>query len=79
VTFCLCDGSSAASATPRSTPTPLSAGAFDQFANANDYLDLTALGRQEKGEEPQGRATPLGLNAGGPAMRLADEYEDTRA
>jgi len=37
------------------------------------YLDLTALGRQEEWEEPKGRATPLGLQVGGPAMRLPDE------
>ena len=48
---------------------------LDQFANANHYLDLTALGRQEAWEEPQGRAIPLGRNVGGPGMRLADEYE----
>jgi predicted dithiol-disulfide oxidoreductase (DUF899 family) len=49
---------------------------FDEFANANDYLDLTALGRQEEWEEPEGRAIPIGLNVGGPAVRLPDEYED---
>ena len=38
------------------------------------FLDLTALGRQEEWEEPKGRATPLGLQVGGPAMRLPDEY-----
>jgi predicted dithiol-disulfide oxidoreductase (DUF899 family) len=41
---------------------------------ASYYLDLTALGRQEEWEEPRGRATPLGLQAGGPAVRLPDEY-----
>ena len=40
------------------------------------YLDLTALGRQEEWEEPRGRATPLGLQAGGPNLRLPDEYGD---
>jgi hypothetical protein len=39
------------------------------------YLDLTALGRQEAWEEPKGRAVPLGLHVGGPAMRLPDEYD----
>jgi predicted dithiol-disulfide oxidoreductase (DUF899 family) len=39
------------------------------------YLDLTALGRQEEWEEPKGRATPLGLQAGGPNLRLPDEYD----
>jgi len=31
-------------------------------------------GRQEEWEEPAGRATPLGLNVGGPNMRVPDEY-----
>ena len=39
-----------------------------------NYLDLTALGRQEDWEEPSGRAEPLGLQAGGPNLRLPDEY-----
>jgi predicted dithiol-disulfide oxidoreductase (DUF899 family) len=52
---------------------------LDQFANANDYLDLTALGRQEEWEEPRGRSVPLGLHAGGPALRLPDEYGQTTA
>jgi predicted dithiol-disulfide oxidoreductase (DUF899 family) len=39
------------------------------------YLDLTALGRQEEWEEPAGRATPLGLQVGGPNLRLPDEYD----
>jgi predicted dithiol-disulfide oxidoreductase (DUF899 family) len=43
------------------------------------YLDLTALGRQEEWEEPAGRATPLGLQAGGPNLRLPDEYGSDRA
>jgi predicted dithiol-disulfide oxidoreductase (DUF899 family) len=38
------------------------------------YLDLTVLGRQEAWEEPSGRAEPLGLHVGGPAMRVPDEY-----
>jgi hypothetical protein len=40
------------------------------------HLDLTALGRQEVWEEPKGRAVPLGLHVGGPAMRLPDRYDD---
>jgi predicted dithiol-disulfide oxidoreductase (DUF899 family) len=40
------------------------------------YLELTALGRQEAWEEPKGRATPLGLQAAGPNLRLPDEYDD---
>ena len=47
---------------------------IEEFHNGYPYLDLTALGRQEEWEEPQGRATPLGLQVGGPAMRLPDEY-----
>jgi predicted dithiol-disulfide oxidoreductase (DUF899 family) len=48
---------------------------IEEFHNGYHYLDLTALGRQEEWEEPQGRATPLGLQVGGPAMRLPDEYD----
>jgi predicted dithiol-disulfide oxidoreductase (DUF899 family) len=39
------------------------------------YLDMTALGRQDAWEEPAGRAVPLGLDAGGPNLRLPDEYD----
>ncbi|TDO45092.1 putative dithiol-disulfide oxidoreductase (DUF899 family) [Kribbella sp. VKM Ac-2527] len=48
---------------------------IEEFHNGYNYLDLTALGRQEEWEEPKGRAVPLGLQVGGPAMRLPDEYE----
>jgi predicted dithiol-disulfide oxidoreductase (DUF899 family) len=48
---------------------------IEEFHNGYPWLDLTVLGRQEEWEEPQGRATPLGLQVGGPAMRLPDEYE----
>ena len=48
---------------------------IEVFHNGYHYLDLTALGRQEDWEEPKGRATPLGLQVGGPAMRVPDEYE----
>ncbi len=47
---------------------------IEEFHNGNPYLDLTALGRQEAWEEPAGRAEPLGLQVGGPATRLPDEY-----
>jgi predicted dithiol-disulfide oxidoreductase (DUF899 family) len=47
---------------------------IEQFHYGIPYLDLTALGRQEAWEEPNGRAVPLGLHVGGPAMRLPDEY-----
>ncbi|MEU4394330.1 DUF899 family protein [Kribbella sp. NPDC023855] len=48
---------------------------IEEFHNGYHYLDLTALGRQEEWEEPSGRATPLGLQVGGPAMRVPDEYD----
>ncbi|MGW1543310.1 DUF899 domain-containing protein [Streptomyces sp. NPDC002309] len=47
---------------------------IEEFHNGDNYLDLTALGRQESWEEPKGRAEPLGLQVGGPAVRLPDEY-----
>jgi predicted dithiol-disulfide oxidoreductase (DUF899 family) len=49
---------------------------IEEFHNAYPWLDLTVLGRQEEWEEPQGRAAPLGLQVGGPSMRLPDEYDD---
>jgi predicted dithiol-disulfide oxidoreductase (DUF899 family) len=48
---------------------------IEEFHNGYHYLDLTALGRQEEWEEPKGRAASLGLQVGGPAMRLPDEYD----
>jgi predicted dithiol-disulfide oxidoreductase (DUF899 family) len=48
---------------------------IEEFHNGYHYLDLTALGRQEAWEEPKGRAEPLGLHVGGPAMRLPDQYD----
>jgi predicted dithiol-disulfide oxidoreductase (DUF899 family) len=50
---------------------------IEEFHNGYPYLDLTVLGRQEEGEEPAGRATPLGLQVGGPNVRLPDEYDET--
>jgi predicted dithiol-disulfide oxidoreductase (DUF899 family) len=50
---------------------------IEEFHNGYPYLDLTVLGRQEEGEEPAGRATPLGLQVGGPNMRLPDEYDES--
>lgn len=47
---------------------------IEEFHNGYPYLDLTALGRQEAWEEPTDRAVPLGLQLGGPAMRLPDRY-----
>ncbi|WP_443227709.1 DUF899 domain-containing protein [Streptomyces sp. 2A115] len=48
---------------------------IEEFHNGYPHLDLTALGRQEAWEEPKDRAVPLGLEAGGPALRLPDEYD----
>lgn len=48
---------------------------IEEFHNGYHYLDLTALGRQEEWEEPKGRAAPLGLQVGGPNLRLPDEYD----
>jgi predicted dithiol-disulfide oxidoreductase (DUF899 family) len=48
---------------------------IEQFHYGIPYLDLTALGRQEEWEEPRGRATPLGLQVAGPAMRVPDKYD----
>lgn len=39
------------------------------------FLDLTALGRQEEWEEPKGRATGLGAQAGSNKILYPDEYE----
>jgi predicted dithiol-disulfide oxidoreductase (DUF899 family) len=47
---------------------------IEEFHNGYPYLDLTALGRQEVWEEPTGRSLPLGLQVGGPALRVPDEY-----
>jgi predicted dithiol-disulfide oxidoreductase (DUF899 family) len=48
---------------------------LEDFHNGYPYLDLTALGRQEGWAEPAGRAVPLGLHVGGPAMRAPDRYD----
>ena len=47
---------------------------IEQFHNGYPYLDLTPLGRQEAWEEPAGRSTPLGLQVGGPGLKLPDLY-----
>ncbi|MEV5961544.1 DUF899 domain-containing protein [Kribbella sp. NPDC051952] len=47
---------------------------IEDFHNGYRYLDLTALGRQEEWEEPKGRAEPLGLQVGGPNMKVPDQY-----
>jgi len=45
-------------------------------AGSNEFLDLTALGRQEPWEEPSGRTTGLALQAGNPTTPYPDEYPD---
>lgn len=45
-----------------------------EIGGSYHLLDLTALGRQEPWEEPKGRATGLGLQAGNPAVPYPDEY-----
>lgn len=47
---------------------------IEKFHNGYPYLDLTPLGRQESWEEPKGRSKDLGLQVGGPALRLPDLY-----
>lgn len=47
---------------------------LEQPGGTHAYLDLTALGRQEEWEEPKGRATGLGAQAGSPDLRFHDEY-----
>jgi predicted dithiol-disulfide oxidoreductase (DUF899 family) len=48
---------------------------IEEFHNGYPHLDLTPLGRQESWEQPPGRAEPLGLQVGGPSVRLPDEYK----
>lgn len=49
---------------------------LDGVGSINSLLDLTALGRQEEWEEPQGRASALGAPAGSARVRYHDEYLD---
>ncbi|MFF2849316.1 DUF899 domain-containing protein [Streptomyces sp. NPDC058001] len=49
---------------------------LDGLGSTSTFLDLTALGRQEEWEEPQGRSSALGAPAGSPGVRYHDEYED---
>jgi predicted dithiol-disulfide oxidoreductase (DUF899 family) len=48
---------------------------IEQPGGTHAYLDLTALGRQEEWEEPPGRLTGLGAQAGSREVRFHDEYE----
>jgi predicted dithiol-disulfide oxidoreductase (DUF899 family) len=45
----------------------------DMLGFTANFLDLTALGRQEPWEEPKGRGSD-GLQAGSPELRYHDEY-----
>ena len=56
-----------------SAPDPTGAPPSERF---HDFLDLTALGRQEPWEEPKGRTTGLGLPAGSPTLPYPDEHPD---
>ncbi|SDW90525.1 protein of unknown function [Saccharopolyspora shandongensis] len=47
---------------------------MDVLGSTTSFLDLTALGRQEDWEEPEGRATGLGAPAGSPQVKYHDEY-----
>lgn len=49
---------------------------IEDFHNGYQYLDLTALGRQEVWEKPAGRSIPLGRQVGGPELRLPDQYDN---
>jgi len=47
----------------------------DSLGFISNFLDLTPLGRQEAWEEPKGRATALGAQAGDAGVRYHDEYD----
>ncbi|GHH94308.1 DUF899 domain-containing protein [Streptomyces capillispiralis] len=49
---------------------------LDGLGSTTGLLDLTALGRQEEWEEPEGRASALGTPAGSEPVRYHDEYDD---
>jgi predicted dithiol-disulfide oxidoreductase (DUF899 family) len=49
---------------------------LDGLGSATSLLDLTALGRQEEWEEPEGRASALGAPAGSEGIRYHDECDD---
>ncbi|MFJ4712417.1 DUF899 domain-containing protein [Streptomyces sp. NPDC088785] len=49
---------------------------LDNLGFTSNLLDLTALGRQEEWEKPEGRATSLGAPAGSARVRYHDEYVD---
>ncbi|MEU3250431.1 DUF899 domain-containing protein [Streptomyces sp. NPDC006997] len=49
---------------------------LDGLGSTTSFLDLTALGRQEEWEEPEGRASAFGAPAGSERLRYHDEYEE---
>jgi predicted dithiol-disulfide oxidoreductase (DUF899 family) len=49
---------------------------LDGLGSTTSLLDLTALGRQEEWEQPEGRASALGAPAGSARIRYHDEYEE---
>jgi predicted dithiol-disulfide oxidoreductase (DUF899 family) len=49
---------------------------LDGLGSTTSLLDLTALGRQETWEEPEGRASAAGAPAGSERVRYHDEYEE---
>ncbi|MER6345649.1 DUF899 domain-containing protein [Streptomyces sp. NPDC001595] len=49
---------------------------LDGLGSTTSLLDLTALGRQEEWERPEGRASAYGAPAGSESIRYHDEYED---
>lgn len=49
---------------------------LDGLGSTTSFLDLTALGRQEEWEEPEGRASAFGAPAGSEWIRYHDEYEE---
>jgi predicted dithiol-disulfide oxidoreductase (DUF899 family) len=48
---------------------------LEQVGGAYYFLDLTALGRQEEWEQPKGRVTGAGAQAGSEQIRYPDEYD----
>jgi len=49
---------------------------LEGLGSTTSFLDLTALGRQEEWERPEGRASALGAPAGSAQVRYHDEYDD---
>ncbi|MEU2596886.1 DUF899 domain-containing protein [Streptomyces hirsutus] len=49
---------------------------LDGLGSTTTLLDLTALGRQEEWEKPEGRASAFGAPAGSERIRYHDEYDE---